>query len=119
MRALKKNTVKLWYVAPLDETEKVELKDEDGNYTGDFEFTFSNPELINISLYPTRGTIFRELYGMSGNFTYVSSTPINISKMGRLYKAKPTTATVENYDYLIVEKMESINGYSYGIEVKK
>lgn len=119
LRALLKNTTRLWYVEPIDESARVELKDASGNYTGDFEFTFSTPRLIAISIYPTVGNVIREMYGIVGNFSYISSTPMNLSKQGMLYENQPTVNNINEYDYLIVEKKKSINGYSYGIEVRK
>lgn len=118
MRPLRKNTLRMWYVYPLHDEDKIEIQDSNGNFTGDFESEYSVPELINISLYPTTGKISRDQYGIVGNFDYVSSTNLDLHKQGMLYENQPSNFAMSDYDYIISEKLKSINGYTYGIQAR-
>lgn len=118
MRPLRKNTLRMWYVYPLRDKDKFEIKDSKGNFTGDFESEYSTPKLINISLYPTTGKILRDQYGIVGDFNYVSSTNLDLHKQGMLFENQPSPFSMDEYDYIISEKLKSVNGYTYGIQAR-
>lgn len=116
MRDLIKNTVELYYV---EITGSTETTDTDGNYTGDFENTYSTPVKIRISLYPTSSDVSRELFGLDFNVDYVTNTSrYSLSINGLLYKSLPTKDFEKTFDYKVVAIKDSINTVKYGLVVR-
>jgi len=118
MRPLMKNTRPLWYVGSTNDGEKIETKDANGNYTGDFITVFSVPKRIYISLYPRTSNIFRDVFGITNDADFISSTDLDLEKRGILFKTEPTVNDYAKYDYIITEKLPYLNGYNYGLKVR-
>ena len=113
MRTLKRNEVKLWYVAP---TSKVEQTDSNGHYTGEFVSTFGTPVVVYLPLYPFGGQIARAMFGKDASLDMVSvSNNVELAKDGLLFLTQPTANYATTYTYKVDVINKSLNTFSYGL----
>lgn len=112
MRLLEKNKQSI-YVSIC--TGTVEAVDDDGNYTGDLVKQYSVPMLTSINLYPSSGSIVREVFGDAFNgdmLTVTTGKPF--SKNDVFYLSDNVGFT--NYDYYISDMKTSLNNTYYGLK---
>lgn len=117
MRTLEINKTNLWYVSP--DGIEVELKDEDGYYTGEIEIQYEEPLPINLHLYPANGKILEESFGLAHDLDYVTSTNTKLDNGMLLFKEKPTRDYSNTYDFKIDGVLESLNFYQYGLKGRR
>lgn len=115
MRSLRLNKTKVWYVAPLAETDEV---DTDGNYTGEVVKTYSEPEEIWIHIYPAVGNIATQLFGLDESPDMVAvTTDLILDKEGLLFLTEPGEDVdyYDTYDYSVSSILTSLNTTRYGL----
>ena len=66
------NTVYVWYSNVLQ--DDVELKDGNGDYTGEYGTLYSKPVRIRANLSPAHGSAEDEVFGLSVNYTKILTT---------------------------------------------
>lgn len=115
MRTLELNKSNLWYVKP--DGIEVDLKDEDGYYTGEVGIEYEKPIKIRLHLYPATGEIKEETFGLSSNVEMISSsTNVRLDKNGLVFNKKPIDNYDTTYDYKVSEILESLNSFTYGLK---
>lgn len=121
MRMLDLNKINLWYVNP--DGIEVELKDDDGYYTGEVVVQYNEPVKISLHLYPASGKILEESFGPSTNIDFITTTDIKLEKEMLLFREKPDVTLDKdlssNYDFKIDNVLESLNSYQYGIKGRR
>lgn len=113
MRTCEKNKVKIWYSNGFTETE---VKDSDGNYTGETEKLFETPVGIKLPLYPSDGKITKEVFGEAARLDLVTVTMGNpFNKDTVFYLTEPTGDYANSYDYSVELIKPSLNSTYYGL----
>ena len=116
MRTLELNKVSLWYVSGL---EWVEIKDEDGYYTGEKEQLFGTPTLIRINIYPYDDKIHSTSFGKDASLDMVGvTTDIILDKDGLLFHNEPSGDYSKTYDYSVSSIGKSLNSKKYGLKAR-
>lgn len=113
MRTLELNKTKLWYVEKIGE---IEVKDEDGYYTGEVEPEYSEPKSIRLHLYPASGKILQDTFGISTELDFITSTNTKLNRDVLLFDEKPTPGNFDKYNYHIDSVLISLNTYTYGLK---
>ena len=122
MRSLERNKQKIYY-ALFD--KKTEIRDEDGNATGEYEVTYKTPVEYHINVSAARGTADVEQFGINTVYSKTMETndlacPIDeasvlwIGKEAFETVGQVTTVTPHNYAVVMVAK--SINSITYAIK---
>jgi len=122
MRSLERNKQKIYY-ALFD--KKTEIRDEDGNATGEFEVTYKTPVEYHINVSAARGTADVEQFGI--NTVYSKTMETNdlacpIDEYAALWIGKEAfetvgqVTTVTPHNYVVVMVAKSINSISYAIK---
>lgn len=121
MRLLKRNLRKVYYAMY---TGKTAVTDTDGNYTGEYELTYSEPVEIYANIAQARNSVFRvqdsvarEMFG--NELTYTKTMIINdvncpINEQTVLYIDVVPAEGVEP-DYVVEGIEKSLNYISYSI----
>lgn len=113
MRTLERNKTTFWIVNCIDE---VDVKDEDGFYTGEKELGYSSPTLVKLSVYPASGDIVEQIFGKQVVVDLVAvSENVKLDKMTLIFKKEPTLGEYDNYDYKVTHIAESLNHTQYGL----
>lgn len=113
MRTLELNKTKLWYVEKIGE---IEVKDEDGYYTGEIVPEYSEPKSIRLHLYPASGKILQDTFGISTELDFITSTNTKLNRDVLLFDDKPTSSTLDKHNYYIDSVLISLTTYTYGIK---
>ena len=71
MRTVQRNQIEVWYALKEGMTEIV---DSDGNRTGEYEISYSDPVQAWFVLSPNRGAASREPFGIETNYTRLMTT---------------------------------------------
>lgn len=116
MRTLELNETELWYVEPIG---KVEVKDDDGYFTGELETSYSNPIKINLHLYPASGDILERTFGLSAELDFVTNSNIKLEKDILIFRNKPTGGDLDKYDFTIDKILPSLNNNQYGLKGRR
>lgn len=112
MRLLEKNKQSLYVSICSGTTEGV---DSDGNYTGDLVKQYSTPMLTAVNLYPSNGSIVREIFGdvFQGDMLMVTiGKPFSKDDVFYL----PDNVGFTKYDYYIIDMKKSLNNTYYGLK---
>lgn len=110
MRNLRKNLRTMWYATYKD---KIEIKDENGDFTGEYRVGYSGPIKFKASLSAGRGDAERDIFGINVDFTRTISTvdtelPITETSLV-WYETEPKlladgTADGDSADYTVAAK---------------
>ena len=121
MRLLKRNLRKVYYAQNLGKTA---VTDTDGNYTGEYELTYSEPVEIYVNIAQARNSVFRvqdsvtrEMFG--NELTYTKTMIIDdvncpINEQTVLY-IDVVPAEGAEPDYVVEGIEKSLNYISYSI----
>jgi hypothetical protein len=93
-----------------------EIIDEDGNSTGEFEQSYSEPILSQGNISASRGEASSEMFGLSLNYNKVlmiNGIDSPISETTRLWIENQPT---ESHDYIVVQVAKSLNSTSFAIK---
>lgn len=115
MRDLRRNQIKVYYS---NYEKSTELIDEYGNSTGQYEITYSEPEMIMISVSASKGSIDNQPFGNLLDYDRVlitSNMNCNIDENTVLWIDKLDTE--KPHDYIVKKVARSINQIQ--IAVKK
>lgn len=115
MRDLCRNQIKIYYS---NYEKSTELIDEYGNSTGQYELTYSKPEMIMISVSASKGSIDNQPFGNLLDYDRVlitSNMNCNIDENTVLWIDKLDTE--KTHDYIVKKVARSINQIQ--IAVKK
>lgn len=114
MRTLDRNKTSVWYVTP---SQEVELKDDDGYYTGEIGFEFGTPIEVQLPLYPASGEIKEQLFGTDAAVDMISvSNDVVLEKNTLIFLSEPIGDYDTTYDYKVSSIMKSLNTYNYGLK---
>lgn len=128
MRTLKRNKTPIWYAMYLGEEE---LKDSDGNYTGERVAQYSEPVMMMANVSPATGQSYAETFGYLKDYDRVIATdwmecPIDENTV-LWYDNEPTETPVENgypgettrsskgFNYIVRRVSKSLNSISIAI----
>lgn len=120
MRLVRRNLSTVYYCT-LD--RKVPIKDDDGNWTGEYKYIYHNPVAAKMTCGPSRGYVHGDFYGRldSWDRTLVcadTSLPIDVATMIFLDKAPEYEDYTETYIENGVEKTRTIKipcGFNYSV----
>jgi len=114
MRSLSINQTQLWYVRPNGYTD---ILDDDGNKTGEKDYTYDGPHQILLTLYPVNGVVLKDSGGKFLEIDYTAtSTEVALSKNDLLFKTEPVGDFDTTYDMLVKNILPSLNSYTYLLE---
>ena len=125
MMCLEQNKQLFYYALQLD---SVELVDEHGNRTGQYQLNYSEPMQAYMNISPARGAVGYEQYGLSTDYTRTIVTDdINcpISETSHLWLGiEPTEIKIVDgvevavkvpHNYVVESKSVSLNSVTYVI----
>lgn len=116
MRTLELNKTSLWYVSGL---EWVEIKDEDGHYTGEKEQVFGTPQLIKMNIFPYDDKIHSTSFGKDASIDMVGvTTDIILDEHGLLFHDEPSGDYSKTYSYSLSSIAKSLNNIKYGLKAR-
>jgi hypothetical protein len=113
MRALERNKVRFYYSLYGGKTP---VKDEDGNETGEYEVSYSEPIEMRANISAARGEISTRQFGDSINYDKVisiSDLSCPIDEHTVLWVDE--TDITKPHDYLVVKVAKSLNNLSIAI----
>lgn len=117
MRTLEKNKQPLYTIIA---TGYEDVKDSDGNYTGEKIKTYSDINLIHLNIYPSNGQILLRLFGTDYNCDMVAtSTDLVFAKGTMFFVTDPSNLSGDyekHYDYILDRISHSLNVYAYGLK---
>lgn len=119
MRTLKRNEQLFYYSLY---KERAQLTDSDGNYTGEYGITYSDPVPMRANISPARGTAQTEQFGTGIDYDKVIVTcdmtcPIDENTVLFVDKAPAKNASGEYvYDYVVTKIAKSLNSISIAIK---
>lgn len=114
MQCLDINKQPLYYATLLGKEERV---DSDGNYTGEYDLTYSDPVQVWMNISAARGAADFGFFGISLQYSKTMVTddmecPINNDTVLWI-DADPTT---DKYNYVVKRVGKSLNYISYAID---
>ena len=119
MRTLNKNKQTFWTVYPVSTNE---VMDDEGNYTGEYEIEYSEPEEIHLHIYPSNADIVNRLFGKDESIDF-----IGVSTMEENLYLEPNSLIIGNpkynqnknygdtYRYRVSAMSNSKNVINYGL----
>ena len=122
MRSLSRNKQTIYYALYQD---KVAVKDEYGNATGEYVTSYGTPTEFRINVSAARGTADVEQFGINAIYTKTMVTndlTCPITETSRLWIGKPAfetvgeETTVTNHNYVVTAVAKSINSITYAIK---
>ena len=117
MRTLEKNKQTLYTVVA---TGFEDVKDSDGNYTGEKIKTYSDVSVVHINIFPSNGEILLRLFGVDYNCDMIAtSTDLVFTKGTLIFKDDPSDYAPNydvHYDYILDRISQSLNVYVYGLK---
>ena len=128
MRTLKRNQTPIWYA---QYQSQVELKDDDGNYTGEQVALYSTPSMMMANVSPTTGQSYAESFGYLKDYDRVLMTdwmecPIDENTV-LWYDKEPedipdpdgnpgdTIKSSEGFNYIVRRVAKSLNSIAIAI----
>ena len=128
MRTLKRNQTPIWYA---QYQSQVELKDDDGNYTGEQVALYSTPSMMMANVSPTTGQSYAESFGYLKDYDRVIMTdwmecPIDENTV-LWYDKEPedipapgggsgeTVKSSEGFNYIVRRVAKSLNSIAIAI----
>lgn len=116
MRSLRRNMTSLWLVTP---TDYVPVTDLDGFKTGEYEYQYSTPVKISMTLNAFDGAITFQPFGKTELYDmYAVTTKYDLDKDSLLYYDEPTSDFDTTYDFKVDKKLKSLNSITYGLKVR-
>ena len=113
MRTLCKNKQPLWIVEPIGE---VELKDLNGDYTGEFAMEYSTPVKIFVNIYPNDGSISADAFGLNVSVDMIATSDYAMfTEESLIFAHEPSGDYQQTYDYMLGGKLPSLNSYTYAL----
>lgn len=112
MRTLQRNKQTIYYAVLTDE---IEIRDEEGNYTGEYEKTTSEPVKLRANIGTVQGQISNEIFGLIDNYSRVLIVDKNDFKL-ELTSNLPIVFWIDekditkSYDYRLIKMSTSLNG---------
>lgn len=113
MRTLELNKQDVWVV---DYEGEVDVKDENGYFTGEIETQYSTPIKHRMSLTTANGKVLEESFGLSSDVEVIVVTKIKLSKQSLIFLSEPTSNYDVTYDYKVTKIIPSINHNQYGLK---
>lgn len=116
MRTLNINKTTVWYVDYLGE---VEVKDENGFYTGELEIQYTKPKKVKLNISAGSSKVKEEIFGVDNDIDLVcSSESIKLSKGSLIFLDEPVGNYDRTYDFKVSAIFKSLNHYTYGLKGK-
>ena len=120
MRTLLRNKTPFYYASYIDE---IEIADEFGNGTGEYDITYSNPIKVSGNVSAAQGEIQNRQFGESESYDKVivlndRNTPIDeyaILWVDTLPQLTEDGSTDTPHDYIVRKIARSLNGVSIAI----
>ena len=120
MRCMVRNKAKFYYASYLGE---IEIINEDGFDTGEYEITYTNPKAINGNISAAQGEMQSRQFGESESYDKVIvlddiNAPINehsILWVDTLPHLNEDGTTNTPHDYIVRKVAKSLNGLSIAI----
>lgn len=107
MRSLLRNKIKVYYANYLG---KVEATDDDGNYTGEYISSYTDPKMLKINTSAASGDISTQLFTPTLNYDRVlltDDTSLDVDENTVFWiEADPYT---EPFNYVVKKKAKSLN----------
>lgn len=125
MRQLKRNQREFWYALYLGKQEAV---DEEGNYTGELEIKYSQPQKVRANISSSKGTADQEVFGISLDYTKsisTTDTSLEIDENSRVWiETEPVLkedglADGDSADYSVVQVAKGLYSTMYAIKTRK
>lgn len=117
MRTLRLNSEKLWRVSVTGFTDEVDV---DGNFTGEILATYSVPDVVRLSLYPTIGRIRQDFSGIITDEEYVAVTTIYaLLENDLLFRVEPSGEYELTHDFKVSKRLVSKNTTLYLLNEKR
>lgn len=114
MRTLRLNESEYWIVKS-EGTQ--DIVDSDGYFTGEKEVVYSEPQRVNLHLFPANGDIVKRSFGEALDLDMVSSsTSVKLDTGTLLFNIKPISDYDKTYDYEVSKISKSLNVYQYGFK---
>lgn len=115
MRTLRRNKIKVWYVLYQGETE---ITDSLGNYTGEWEKTYSEPILLMANVAPATGATSIEAFGVDSDYTHVmvvEGTDCPLDEESQVWIGDDPTNATDGF-FKIVRVAKSLNHIRYALK---
>ena len=120
MRTLLRNKSRIYYATYLD---KIFLKDEYGNLTGEYDIVYDNPVEIKANVSAARGESTTRQFGEDEGYDRVivmddPKVPIDVSSVlwiDTLPEIKVDGSTDTPYDYIVKQVATSLNSVSIAV----
>ena len=112
MRGLLRNKQPIWYANYLGKTEII---DANGNRTGEFTESYSDPVKIMVNLAPAKGYVDWSPFGIYTPYDIAAMTlemDLPITEKSVIWIGIPTT---EHYNYVVVRIARSLNNVIYAL----
>lgn len=122
MRTLRRNLKTIYYCLYED---KVDIYDEDGNLTGDYDIIYQAPVAIKANVSTARGTVQDEVFGQDISYDRVvmcedpdcpitENTVLFVDKLPEMDDSSSPPRPI--YDYVVRRVARSLNSVAYAIE---
>ena len=120
MRTLARNKVRIFYA---NYQEKVPIKDEYGNMTGEYEIVYGNPIEIHANVSAARGEATTRQFGDDENYDRIivlddpkfPITTTSILWIDTLPDIAPDGSTKTPHDYIVKQVASSLNSVSIAV----
>ena len=112
MRGLIRNTRPLSYALYLGETEIV---DHNGNKTGDFESSYSEPVTVRMNIAPAKGDADWNPFGIDTPYTLAAMTFDLNSPITETSIVWVDKSTDEPHNYVVTRVAKSVNNIVYAL----
>lgn len=119
MKALERNKRDFWYCLYLGETE---VRDGDGNYTGETEITYSYPIAAHMNISPATGQSNMEMFGNLADYdrvivtddvnTLIDENTVMFVEVSPIIDGNK----VKGYDYIVSRVAKSLNSVSIALQ---
>lgn len=120
MKTLARNKIRIFYA---NFREKIPLKDEYGNLTGEYRIAYENPVVIRANVSAARGEATTRQFGEDEAYDRVivmddPNVPIKVSSVfwiDTLPEIKADGSTDTPYDYIVKQVAPSLNSVSIAV----
>lgn len=113
MRGLRRNKQPIWYATYLGKTEIIDMN---GNRTGEWRESYSDPVMTMMNIAPARGWVDWSPFGAYLSydiFAMTFETDLPITETSKIWVYKPPT---ERNDYVVERVAKSINNIVYALK---
>ena len=116
MHTLRRNQVRIAYALYQGKTE---LTDSNGDFTGEYEITYSSAVTMDVSISAAKGEADLERFGIDVQYSKTMITdqmncPIN--EYSHLWINNSPNTNEDNWDYWVVKVAKSLNNIAYAIK---